>query len=121
MVCGRQGEANAAVASAISRGADCREGRIGSFASDRYGAGGRGMSASPPIATELILGCELTRSAISEHRPDYSITSSARTSSVVGTSRPRALAVLRLISNSYFVGACAGRSPDFSPLRMRST
>jgi len=24
---------------------------------------GRGMSASPPIATEFMLGCELTRSA----------------------------------------------------------
>ena len=36
-----------------------------------------------------------------------------------GTSRPITLAVLRLITVSYLVGACTGRSPGFSPLRMR--
>src|SRR5215831_19049896 len=51
----------------------------------------------------------------------HSITSSARASKVGGTSRPSALAVLRLITNSYLVGACTGRSAGFSPLRMRST
>ena len=38
-----------------------------------------------------------------------------------GTSRPSAFAVLRLITSSYLVGACTGRSAGFSPLRMRST
>ena len=38
-----------------------------------------------------------------------------------GTSRPSALAVLRLITGSNFVGACTGRSAGLSPLRMRST
>src|SRR5262245_23318239 len=51
----------------------------------------------------------------------HSITSSARASSVSGTSRPSALAVLRLMTRSYLAGACTGRSPGFSPLRMRST
>jgi hypothetical protein len=51
----------------------------------------------------------------------YSITSSAVASSDGGISRPRALALLRLITSSYFVGACTGRSAGFSPLRMRST
>src|SRR5262249_23172846 len=51
----------------------------------------------------------------------HSITSSARARSVGGTSMPSALAVLRLITNSYLVGACTGRSAAFSPLRMRST
>jgi hypothetical protein len=51
----------------------------------------------------------------------HSITSSARASSVGGTSRPSARAVLRLITSSYLVGACTGRSAGFSPLRMRST
>jgi hypothetical protein len=37
--------------------------RCGLLASDRYAAGSRGMSASPPIATELMLYRELTRSA----------------------------------------------------------
>ena len=40
----------------------------------------------------------------------YSITSSARASSVVGTLRASVLAVLRLIASRYFVSACTGRS-----------
>src|SRR5262245_41043593 len=51
----------------------------------------------------------------------HSITSSARASTVAGTSRPSALAVLRLSTVSYLVGACTGRSAGFSPFRMRST
>jgi hypothetical protein len=45
----------------------------------------------------------------------YSITSSARVVSDVGTSRPSVFAILRLIANSYLVGACTGRSAGFSP------
>src|SRR5262249_715657 len=52
---------------------------------------------------------------------DHSITSSARCCKNKGTSRPSALAVLRLTTSSYFVGACTGRSAGFWPLRMRST
>jgi len=51
----------------------------------------------------------------------YSITSLAWASSDGGKVRPSVLAVLRLITSSYLVGACTGRSPGFSPLRMRST
>jgi hypothetical protein len=69
---------------------------------------------------------ERPRSHAAEQRdelaaPDHSITSSARASSDGGTSRPSALAVLRLITSWYLVGVCTGRSPGFSPLRMRST
>src|SRR5262249_40078788 len=60
---------------------------------------------------------ELMRSPRLGHCTDYSITSSARASSVGGTSMPSALAVLRLITSSYFVGACTGKSLGFSPLR----
>ena len=49
----------------------------------------------------------------------YSITSSARASSVGGTARPSAVAVLRLTTSSNFVGCTTGRSLGFSPLRMR--
>src|SRR5262245_41926474 len=56
-----------------------------------------------------------------EVAPLHSITSSARASSVGGTSRPSAFAVLRLMTSSYFVGVCTGRSAGFSPLRIRST
>src|SRR6516162_3456483 len=52
---------------------------------------------------------------------NHSITSSARTRIDRGTSRPSALAVLRFTAISYFVGNCTGRSPGFSPRRMRST
>ena len=48
----------------------------------------------------------------------YSITSSARASSIGGTSSPSALAVLRLITSSNLVGCSTGRSAGFSPLRM---
>ena len=39
---------------------------------------------------------------------------------IYGTVRPRAFAVLRLMTSSYLVGACTGRSAGFSPFRMRS-
>src|SRR5262249_34122025 len=51
----------------------------------------------------------------------HSITSSARASSDGGSSRPSALAVLRLIVSSYLVGCCTGRSAGFAPLRIRWT
>jgi hypothetical protein len=56
---------------------------------------------------------------IGSRRP-YSISSSATCWRSNGTSRPNDLAVLRLMIRSNFVGACTGRSPGFSPLRMRS-
>jgi hypothetical protein len=53
-------------------------------------------------------------------RHRHSITSSASASSLSGMSRPRALAVLRLIINSNLVGCTTGRSAGFSPLTMRA-
>src|SRR5262245_33347710 len=49
----------------------------------------------------------------------HSITSSARVSSVGGTSRPSAWAVLRLMNSSIFVACWTGRSAGFSPFRIR--
>src|SRR6516165_6364464 len=51
----------------------------------------------------------------------HSITSSASSKNDSRTERPSALAVLRLITNSYLIGDCAGKLPGDSPLRMRST
>src|SRR4029450_2015905 len=51
----------------------------------------------------------------------YSITSSARPSNDRGTVRPSALAVFRLMTSSYLVGACTERLAGFSPLRVRAT
>src|SRR5262249_18119083 len=56
-----------------------------------------------------------------ERAAPHSITPSAGASRGGGPSRPSVLAFLRLISSSYLVGACTGRSPGFAPLRMRST
>src|SRR5262250_4000286 len=52
-----------------------------------------------------------------ELAPLHSITSSARASSVGGTSMPSALAVFRLMTSSYWVGACTGRSAGLVPRR----
>ena len=51
----------------------------------------------------------------------YSMTSSARGSRVGGMVMPSAFAVLRLITSSYLIGACTGRSAGLSPLSTRST
>src|SRR5262245_13468510 len=51
----------------------------------------------------------------------HSITSSARASSVGGTSRPSAFAVLRLTTSSNFVGCSTGSSAGLAPLRILST
>src|SRR6516164_9694244 len=53
-----------------------------------------------------------------ELAPSHSITSSARASSEIGTIRPSALAVFRLMNNSTLVVCWTGRSAGFSPLRI---
>src|SRR6266542_1180167 len=50
---------------------------------------------------------------------DHSITSSARSSSASGTSRPRVFAVLRLMTSSVRMGRMTGKSAGFAPLRIR--
>ena len=65
--------------------------------------------------------CAISDQSAAQQKATYSITSSARASSVGGTSRPSAFAVLRLMTSSYLVGACTGRSAGFSPLRTRAT
>src|SRR5262249_52131921 len=51
----------------------------------------------------------------------YSITSSARASSVGGTVRPSALAVVRLMTRSNLIGCSTGMSPGLAPRRILST
>src|SRR6516164_1532067 len=55
------------------------------------------------------------------HLRGHSITSSARTSSVGGTSRRSALAVVRLMTRSNLVGCSTGMSLGFAPRRILST
>src|SRR5262245_48526797 len=56
-----------------------------------------------------------------EIAPPHSITSSARASSVGGTSRPSAFAAVRLINSRSFVGNSIGRSPGLAPFIILST
>jgi hypothetical protein len=67
---------------------------------------------------EVRPGRELQAAAV-HPAASYSITSSARPSSVRGNVRPSALAVFMLMTSSPFVTCCTGRSPGFSPLIMR--
>src|SRR5262249_22945153 len=55
------------------------------------------------------------------HLRTHSITSSARSRNDSGIVRPSALAVVRLMTNSHFVGCSTGRSAGFAPLRILST
>jgi hypothetical protein len=80
----------------------------------------------PPFATDLgapqrTTLCAKRRPEQVQQRSSYSITSSARCWSIQGTSRPSALAVLRLITSSSFVGCSTGRSSGLLPLRILST
>src|SRR5262249_8216842 len=52
---------------------------------------------------------------------DHSITSSARASSIGGTVRPIAFAVIRLIASSNLVGCSTGKSSGFAPRKILST
>src|SRR5262249_13372362 len=65
--------------------------------------------------------CGRTADKRDELAPPHSITSSARAINAGEMVRPSALAVLRLITKSNFVGSSTGRSPGFSPLSMRAT
>src|SRR5262249_16666723 len=73
----------------------------------------RAMSALPPKAdmdqhcrdVRFVPKADILRCSI-ERR--YSITSSARPSTLCGIARPSALAVFRLTISSYLVGACTG-------------
>src|ERR1051326_1235181 len=63
-----------------------------------------------------------TRMTLKRHSTyRYSMTSSARLSSVDGTVRPRALAVLRLITSSNRVGCSTGSSTGLAPFKTLST
>src|SRR5262245_48726167 len=68
------------------------------------------------VADSVLLTAALITSSL-----DHSITSSARASSIGGTSRPIALAALRLMISSNLVGCSTGRSAGFAPLKILST
>jgi hypothetical protein len=75
---------------------------------------------APESSRSYCLGVPVTVASSSRASTRYWITWSARSSSVCGMVSPRALAVLRLIASSNFVGCSMGRSPGLAPLRILS-
>ena len=67
----------------------------------------------------ILLVRSLTFPSLVKH--PHSITSSARASSVGGTSRPSIRAVSWLITSSNLLDCTTGKSTGFAPLRMRPT
>jgi hypothetical protein len=88
------------------------------------GANGRYAATPPPACMPATAPASLVRdlsfrTALSElPQPIHSISRLARTSSAGGTSSPSALAVLRLITSSNFVGCSIGKSPGLAPLKI---
>ena len=68
------------------------------------------------IAAGLIGGAVAASSSTNSEA--YSITSSARASSVAGTVSPSAFAVFRLMTSSNLVGCSIGRSAGLAPFRI---
>ena len=75
-------------------------------------AGGHGARSESDCCPEELAG-------LVEH--SYWITWSARSSTECGIVRPRALAVLRLITSSNFVACSMGRSEGLDPFKILST
>ena len=88
----------------------------GSFASKATEAVRPCISATPPKA-DVNSPPRLSPLSATSRLAPHSITSSASASIMGGMSRPSALAVLRLITNSNLVGCMTGRLAGFSPLR----
>jgi hypothetical protein len=65
--------------------------------------------------------CAITGREQMQQTASYSISSSASASSVDGTVRPSAFAVVRLMMRSNLVGCSTGRSAGFAPRRTLST
>src|SRR4029077_21097056 len=91
------------------------------------GVGKRRTAENPdPRHRRLLRACRERPRCRASKQPDeratlHSITSSARASSVGGTVRPSALAVVRLMTRSNLVGCSTGMSPGFTPRRILST
>jgi hypothetical protein len=77
------------------------------------------ISHSPPGRKMLGYRYCTRRGPYWEHT--YSITWSARACIVIGKVMPTAIAVLRLMASSNFVGCSTGRSLGFAPFKILST
>jgi hypothetical protein len=75
-------------------------------------------SSARPVWSEK---CQKQTHGLQQNQHSYSITASARVSTVGGTVMPSTFAVFRLITSSYLVGCSTGRSAGFAPLKILST
>jgi hypothetical protein len=80
----------------------------------------RNVCFAPAERTSLTTDATSEKCQQETHPPqqDYSITSSARASSVAGISMPSIFAVLRLMTVSNFTDCTTGRSVGLAPLRI---
>ena len=84
----------------------------------------RGSAGTPPhLDADPVVVLPARHSTIpcNSPMPPYWITSSAWKRRVGGIVRPSALAALRLMTNSNFIGCSTGRSPGLVPFRILST
>src|SRR5712664_1655673 len=79
------------------------------------------MSSELPLKADIAQHSRHASNVPTPDMPCYSITSSARVSSVGGTMMPSAFAVFKLITSSYLVGCSTGRSAGFAPLKILLT
>src|SRR5262249_2631333 len=105
--------ANPAVLPAVLNQAHCQP--IGRLAKVHEHCSGTIRARVLPSEAGPLFACPPHSSRTTRH----SITSSARASSVGGTSRPSASAVCKLMINSNLVALITGRSVGLSPLRTR--
>jgi hypothetical protein len=85
---------------------------------------GRGMSASPPIASELWYRREMALCAnphAGQQTAHHSMSWSARRRKDSEIVSPSALAVLRLITSENLVGCWTGRAEGLAPFKILST
>jgi hypothetical protein len=78
------------------------------------------VSSFHPLTTDLQVRRLLVCFFVEARDNFYSITSSARVSSVGGNTIPSDFAVLRLTKSSNLVGNSTGKSAGFSPLKILS-
>ena len=86
------------------------------FGHFRFGTQLRPNADIMPLLSCAITGCEQV-----QRNCGYSINSSASDKYDAGMVSPSALAVIRLMTNSNFVGCSTGMSPGFVPRRILST
>src|SRR5262249_55416932 len=94
---------------------------------NRHAGGLGGTAGAPQITDGIATASPLCKEEScctnlrTQRAASYSIASSARASCDIGTTRPSALAALRLMTSSNLVGSSTGRSAGLAPFKILST